>query len=245
MQASFFYLFFNATYTSINKRISNIPTIYHPIFKQLLLIKLTTMRKVWLFCLTLLCSTAFLQAQESDKTLVKTLNPEECPNVQIDIKNKGMEATPWDEGTIRVQLEIKANIPEAVLTQLVKAGRYSIDGGKDADVYIVSAPNLNKAITIGGKDLEEEITIKVQTPGYFALNDAGVLSKNINEETIAARSNNAEEAAAMIKKMKAIKENVNMHVSVTSTSKYKGDVDLSKYKLMIDGKEVTADKIAF
>lgn len=184
-------------------------------------------------------------AQESDKTLVKTMNPLECPNVQIDIKNKGMESEPWDEGTIRVQLEVKANIPEAVLGQLVKAGRYSIDGGKDGETYIVSAPNLEKAITIGGKDLEETITIKVQTPGYFALNDAGMLSKAINEETIAARSNNAKEAAEMIKKMKAIKEDVNMHLKVVSTSKYKGEVDLSKYKLMIDGKEITADQIKF
>lgn len=191
----------------------------------------------------LLSSVSF--AQESDKTLVKTLNPLECPNVQIDIQNKGMESEPWDEGTIRVELEIQANIPEAVLGQLVKAGRYSIDGGKDGETYIVSAPNLNKSITIGGKDLEEVITIKVQTPGYFALNDAGILSKAINEETIAARSNNAKEAAAMIKKMKAIKEDVNMHVNVVSTSKYKGAVDLSKYKLMIDGKEVTADQIKF
>ncbi|WP_264793055.1 hypothetical protein [Aureispira anguillae] len=197
----------------------------------------------FLFAFLLVSSASF--AQESDKTLVKTLNPLECPNVQIDIQNKGMDSEPWDEGTIRVQLEIKANIPNAVLAQLVKAGRYSIDGGKDGETYIVSAPNLSKAISIGGKDLEEEIKIHVQTPGYFALNDAGMLSKEINEETIAARSNNAEEAAAMIKKMKAIKEDLNMEVKVVSTSKYKGEVDLSKYKLVIDGKEITADQIEF
>lgn len=201
--------------------------------------------KVLSFFLAFLLVSSASFAQESDKTLVKTLNPLECPNVQIDIQNKGINSEPWDEGTIRIQLEIKANIPEAVLTQLVKAGRYSIDGGKDGETYIVSAPNLAKSISIGGKDLEEEITIKVQTPGYFALNDAGVLSKEINEETIAARSNNAEEAAAMIKKMKAIKEDLNMEVSVVSTSKYKGEVDLSKYKLVIDGEEITADKIEF
>ncbi|BDS11921.1 hypothetical protein AsAng_0026350 [Aureispira anguillae] len=204
-----------------------------------------TIMKVFSFLFAFLLVSSASFAQESDKTLVKTLNPLECPNVQIDIQNKGMDSEPWDEGTIRVQLEIKANIPNAVLAQLVKAGRYSIDGGKDGETYIVSAPNLSKAISIGGKDLEEEIKIHVQTPGYFALNDAGMLSKEINEETIAARSNNAEEAAAMIKKMKAIKEDLNMEVKVVSTSKYKGEVDLSKYKLVIDGKEITADQIEF
>jgi len=201
--------------------------------------------KVFSFLFALLLTTSTVFAQESDKTLVKTLNPDNCPNVQIDIKNKGIESAPWDEGNIRVELVIKANVPEAILAQLVKAGRYSIGGEKEGETYIVSAPNLAKSITIGGKDLEEEITIIVQTPGYFALNDAGVLSKDIDVETIAARSENAEEAAEMIKKMRAIKEDLNMEIKVISTSKYKGEVDLSKYKMVIDGKEVTADQIEF
>lgn len=194
--------------------------------------------KVFSFLAALFLISSSVFAQESDKTLVKTLNPEECPNVQIDIKNKGMSAEPWDEGTIRVQLEVKANIPSAVLAQLVKAGRYSIDGSKDGETYIVSAPNLEKSITIGGKDLEEEIKITVQTPGYFALND-GVLSKDINVEELAARGE------ADLEKMKRIKEDVNMLINVVSTSKYKGEVDLSKYKLVVDGKEITADQLMF
>jgi hypothetical protein len=201
--------------------------------------------KVFYFLFALLFTTSTVFAQESDKVLVKTLNPDNCPNVQIDIKNKGIESAPWDEGTIRVELEIKANVPDAILAQLVKAGRYSIGGIKDGETYIVSAENLGKTITIGGKDLEEEITIVVKTPGYFALNDAGILSKNIDAETIAARSDNPEEAAKMIKKMQAIQEDLNMEVKIISTSKYKGEVDLSKYKMVIDGKEVTADQIAF
>ncbi len=187
---------------------------------------------------------AFSQVHESNKSLVKTLNPKECPNIKIDIKNKNLNAEIWDEGTIRLQLDVKANVPSAVLSQLVKAGRYSLDGGKDGETYIVIAPNLEKAIRIGGKDLEEIITITVQTPGYFVLND-NMLSKDIDETTIAARSNNAEEAAAMIRKMRAINQNVELHVNVVSTSGYKGEVDLSKYKLVIDGNEITADQVSF
>ena len=187
-----------------------------------------------------------LQAQESEKTLVKTLNPEEAANVHIDIKNKGMESNPWDQGTIRIQLAVEANVPEAILTQLVKAGRYSLDGNKDGEVYIVSAPNLEKAITIGGKDLEEKITVMVQTPGYFALNDNGMLSKDINEEVIAGRTLTDAEAKALIKKMKVIREKVSWDIKVTSTmSKQPDEIDLSTVKITVDGEEMMANDLAF
>lgn len=201
--------------------------------------------KIFSFLLALLMVGTVSFAQESDKTLVKSLNPEECPNVKIDIKNKAINSNPWDEGTIRVELEIKANVPEAILNQLVKAGRYTIEGEKDGETYIVKAGNLGKSITIGGKDLEEEIIIQVKTPGYFAMSDNGVLSKDINEEVIAARSDNPEEAARVLANMKKIKEDVKMHLNVVSTSNYKGEVDLSKFKLVIDGVETTADQIKF
>lgn len=196
------------------------------------------------FCLVFTSTTLSAQIHESNKTLVKTLNPKECPNIKIDIRNQNLSTSIWDEGTIRLQLEVQANVPLAVLQQLVKAGRYSLDGGKDGETFIVIAPNLEKAIRIGGKDLEEVIQIKVQTPGYFVMND-NILSKDIDASTIAARSNNAEEAAAMIRKMKAIKQNVVLETTIRSTSAYKGKVDLSVYTLVIDGKELSADQISF
>jgi len=197
-----------------------------------------------LMALLFVSSLSFAQ-KESDKTLVKSLNPEECPNVKIDIKNEKMAANPWDEGTVRVELDVRANVPEAILVQLVKAGRYSIEGGKDGDTYTVKAPNLNKSIFIGGKALEETISINVKTPGHYAITDEGILSKDINAAVIAARSDNPEEAAKILKEMKKIKEDVNMHLNVVSTSKYNGDIDLSKYKIVVDGVETTADKISF
>ncbi len=201
--------------------------------------------KTFSFLLVLLMVGTFAFAQNSDKTLVKSLNPEECPNVKIDIKNKSLESNPWDEGTIRIELEVKTNVPDAVLAQLVKAGRYTIEGGKDGEVFLVKAPNLEKAIFIGGKALEEEIKIKVKTPGYFALSDDGVLSKDINAAVIAGRAENPEDVARILKNMQKIKEKVNMHLNVVSTSKYKGEVDLSKFKIMVGGVEMTADNIKF
>ena len=130
------------------------------------------------FFLSLLFSYAsmFAQVHDSNKSLIKTLDPKECPNIKIDIRNQNLSTSIWDEGTIRLQLDVQANVPLAVLQQLVKAGRYSLDGGKDGETYIVVAPNLEKSIRIGGKDLEEIIQIKVQTPGYFELYD-NMLSK--------------------------------------------------------------------
>ena len=141
-------------------------------------------------------------------------------------------------------MDVQANVPLAVLQQLVKAGRYSLDGGKDGETYIVVAPNLEKSIRIGGKDLEEIIQIKVQTPGYFELYD-NILSKDIDESTIAARSSSAEEASALFRKMKAIKQNIVLHTTIRSSSSYKEPIDLSSFKLLIDGVEVRADQITF
>ena len=90
----------------------------------------------FVFCLVFTSTTLFAQIHESNKTLVKTLNPKECPNIKIDIRNQNLSTSIWDEGTIRLQLEVQANVPLAVLQQLVKAGRYSLDGGKDGDSMI-------------------------------------------------------------------------------------------------------------
>ncbi|MFK7799628.1 MAG: hypothetical protein AB8E82_19400 [Aureispira sp.] len=202
------------------------------------------MRQLFFLCAFFAMGTS-LWAQDSEKTLVKTLNPDQAPNVHIDVRNESMASEQWDEGTIRVQLEIEANVPEAILAQLVKAGRYSLDGNKDGEIYIVSAPNLDKSITIGGKDLEEKITVKVQTPGYFVLNDQGMLSKDIDETVIAARSNNEAEAAKMLKKLKSIQEDVDIEVMIKSTSRYKKPIDLSKFKIKVDGEEMTVDQLKF
>ncbi|MCH2022577.1 MAG: hypothetical protein MK207_08880 [Saprospiraceae bacterium] len=196
------------------------------------------------FFFFVLTNVLFSQELESNKSLVKTLNPEQCPNIKIDIKNNNLDVDIWDAGTIRLQLDITANIPLAVLDQLIKAGRYSLDGGKDGEVYIVTAPNLYKEILVGGKEIEEAINIKVLTPGYFEL-EGDMLSRDIDETSIAGRSNNAEVVAALIMKMKAITENLTLHVNINSSSNYNGAVDLSKYKLVIDGKEITADQISF
>ncbi|WMX12956.1 MULTISPECIES: hypothetical protein [unclassified Aureispira] len=170
------------------------------------------MKKAMLFlALLLTVSTTFAQ-KESDKTLVKTMDPKGTSSINFDFRNKGIESTPWDEGFIRVELEITANFPEAVLAQLVKAGRYTLSSEIDGETFIIKAKNLDKAVSIGGTDLDDHVRIFIKTPGYYAVSE-GVLQKNFPGgmvEAVVGRSENMKEATKMIKEMRQIKEKVDV-----------------------------------
>lgn len=163
------------------------------------------------FALLLAASTTFAQSK-SDKTLVKTMDPKGTSSINFDFRNKGVESEPWDEGFIRVELEITANFPEAVLGQLVKAGRYTLSSSIDGETFNILASNLDKSVSIGGKDLDDQVRIYIQTPGYYAVSE-GVLQKNFPGgmvEEVVGRATDMKEAAQMIKKMRQIKEKVDV-----------------------------------
>lgn len=160
--------------------------------------------------LFLLVASSSLFAQ-GDKTLVKTMDPKGTSMIDFDFRNLGIEAVPWEEGFIRVELEITANFPEQVLAQLVKAGRYTLTSSIDGNVFRVTAENLDKAVTIGGKDLDDHVRVFIKTPGYYAVSDKGMLQKNFTGEeveTFVERAATKEEAAAVLQKMRQIKEEV-------------------------------------
>ncbi|BDS11922.1 hypothetical protein [Aureispira anguillae] len=168
-------------------------------------------RAMLFFALFLVANTTFAQTK-SDKTLVKTMDPQGTSSINFDFRNKGVEAEPWDEGFIRVELEITANFPEAVLAQLVKAGRYTLSSSVEGETFNIQAENLDKAVSIGGKDLDDQVRIYIQTPGYYAVAD-GVLQKNFPGEMVeevVGRATDMKEAAKMIKKMRQIKEKVDV-----------------------------------
>ncbi|MGH1336016.1 MAG: hypothetical protein ACRBFS_07790 [Aureispira sp.] len=173
------------------------------------------------FVLLLLVATQNLFAQ-GDKTLVKTMDPKGTSMIAFDFRNLGVEAVPWDEGFIRVELEITANFPEQVLAQLVKAGRYTLTPSIDGNVFNVQAKNLDKAVTIGGKDLDDQVRVFIKTPGYYAVSDDGMLQKNFTGEQVemfVERSANKEEAATTIQKLRQIKDEVYIQYRFV----YKGD----------------------
>ena len=156
------------------------------------------MKKLTL-ALAFFLSANFLMAQESTN-LVQTLNPQEAKGVKLDIqttdgKNNAAvyeKSKDWDEGAgaIRLNIVIEANVPTAIVQQLVKAGRYKIQGNLKGDLFVIEAPNLQKTITIRGTDLVEKIKIKAEAPTYFKMAS--------NKEGIAFLGADMKEVVAMV-----------------------------------------------
>jgi len=170
------------------------------------------MKKVMLFFALLLAANTTFAQQKSDKTLVKTMDPKGTSSVNFDFRNKGMEFATWDEAFIRVELEVTANFPEAVLGQLVKAGRYTLSSEIDGESFRIKAVNLDKAVSIGGIDLDDQVRIFIKGPAYYAVSD-DVLQKSFSGDDVAnvmARSATKEEAAKIIQKMRKIGEKVDV-----------------------------------
>ncbi|MBL4648862.1 MAG: hypothetical protein JKY03_03955 [Aureispira sp.] len=165
-----------------------------------------------LFLALLLTASATFAQKQSDKTLVKTMDPKGTSSVNFDFRNKGVEFASWDEAFIRVELEVTANFPEAVLGQLVKAGRYTLSSEIDGDNFTIKAKNLEKSVSIGGTDLDDHIRIFIKGPAYYAVSD-DVLQKSFSGEIIeeiVGRSITMEEATKLIKSMRKIQETVNI-----------------------------------
>jgi hypothetical protein len=171
------------------------------------------MKKAMLFLALLLTASATFAQKKSDKTLVKTMDPKGTSSINFDFRNKGVESAPWDEGFIRVELEVTANFPEAVLGQLVKAGRYTLSSEIEGESFTIKAKNLEKSVSIGGTDLDDQVRIFIKTPGYYAVAD-GTLQKifpgGMIEEEVVGRSTTMAEAAKLIKEMRQIKERVDI-----------------------------------
>ncbi len=126
------------------------------------------MKNLTLLSLFLLI-TGLLSAQNDSKTLVKTIDPIGASEVLFDFKYSKLESKTWNNNTVRLQLEVRSNMPEPILNQLVKSGRYTLEGSKNGSTYTLKAPNLAKQVTIGGKALQEEIILHVEMPESMKL----------------------------------------------------------------------------
>ena len=183
---------------------------------------------------TLLFALIITTTLNAQIKVVKTLNPQKCPNVNIKVPNHLIEQEAWDEGGVRIEITVEVDLPDAVLQELVKAGRYELLGKKVADAYILSAPNMDIPISVAEKAIEEVVSIKVTTPKYITMNAAGVLYKDIDEDAIRGgyRSDTREEIEAVIKQMKEIREDLNVEIYVVSTAANQM-VDLTSFSLTV------------
>lgn len=187
--------------------------------------------------------TTTLSAQTK---LVKTLNPQKCPNVNIKVPNDLIEHEAWDEGGIRIDITIKVNLPDAVLKELLKAGRYKLSGKKVEEDYLIAVPNMDIPISVKGQAIKELATIKVTTPDYIVMNTEGTLYKDVDEDATcgAFRSYTREEIEAVLKRMREIREDLNVHISVVSTLKDQV-VDLTDFSLTVGRNTVKIGEVDF
>lgn len=118
-----------------------------------------------LFALLLIATFTFAQ------TTVKTFDPAGAALIKLDFKNKKVEDKKWDNETVRLQMEIHTNMPESVMKQLVRAGRYNLEGKRVGDEFVITAPNLEKNVTVGGVTLDDQIIVHVERPVWMAMSD--------------------------------------------------------------------------
>lgn len=172
---------------------------------------------------------------QDNKTLVKTFDTKESTSVKFNFKNKEVKTEDWPGGTgIRIELEISANMPTQIMDELVKAGRYTLDGSADGEAFVVKAPNLEKTVTIKGTDLQEEIIVRVKTADKYYV-QSNVLEKAINDSWVARDGSDA----AKVKEMKKFKSDIEVNVVVKSTlAKQPAKMDLKRGDILIGGEPI-------
>jgi hypothetical protein len=139
--------------------------------------------------------SAFAQ-KESDKTLVKTLDPTGATSIAYLFKNGGIIAVATPNINMRVELEIHANMDETTLQKLIAAGRYTLEGKMEDGAFNIYAPNLEKRVTVSGTDLEEKIIINVKMPpNYLFDKEKGTIVRDVTD--FVQRGESAEKIANM------------------------------------------------
>lgn len=136
-------------------------------------------------------------AQDTETAITKSFNPDGSTSIVFEFRHSDIKSNPNKDGSdiITVEMAIKANVSETTLNQLAKAGRYKLEGKKTDDgQYVIIAPNLDKAVTIGGQDLIDEVVVLVRMPGgAYAVNGKELTS------TLAARDENGNKVKLGIK----------------------------------------------
>lgn len=205
-------------------------------FNQLFISKLSfqpimmkTLASVFFACFL----SGALLAQDN-KTLVKTFDTSNSTAVKFDFKSKEIKTETWSGAGIRIELEITANMPTQIMDELVKAGRYSLQGTAEGDMFVVSAPNLGKSVTIKGTDLDEQITVRVKTADRYYV-QSNVLEKAINDSWVARDGSEA----AKLKEMKKFGQNIEVDVIVKSTlAKQPAKMQLKRGDILIGGEPI-------
>ena len=111
-----------------------------------------------------LVATTIAVAQPAQRTLIKTMAlPGDVTQIVIDVKGD-IQVVHWEEKTMRLVTEIQADVPDHILKALTVAGRYNYELIPNAPEAVLTAPNQDRRVLIGGQDLEEEWKVLIFIP---------------------------------------------------------------------------------
>lgn len=129
----------------------------------------------------LLLATTSLTGQQVEKTLVKSFNLNGLQTVSLNVEAP-VEVTDWDQPFLRVQMHIELDRgTEALLKSLVRAGRYNLSGKDQEGIYNITAPNLEREVTISGQPLNDRVSFVIMKPKNVVLNTSE--AEKTEEET--------------------------------------------------------------
>jgi hypothetical protein len=189
------------------------------------------MKAIQFFLIT--CSVLFslgLQAQDQ-KTLVRTLDPANCNSIVLDF-GFPVNGEEWDQNTMRVLLEVKLlNGSEQVLSQLVKVGRYTVEGRIEEGRFIVYAPSILKEVTFKGVKMEEEFKASIFVPSNSEVT-------KMNGEKVQVESILAKKLAAQGLAQKGEPVFQPFEVSIQFSAALPDEADFTPADILIDGQPI-------
>ena len=157
---------------------------------------------------------------QGEKTLVKTLDPKNADFVVFNLPTNTTfrQPTKWDNNTLRIELEVHANMTEDVMEQLIKASRYTFDGAFIDGVFTITAPNLEKKVTIKQVDLVEKIYVNVTAPHNYTLDPATKkFSRDVSDFISSRGITSGSITSADLLKIRQFSQPIEVHVRFVST----------------------------
>ena len=115
------------------------------------------------FILVLMFSlVSFYTYSQSNKTLIKSFtNTNEKILIDVECEKK---IEYWESNFVRIELNISTSFSEQLLSSLVKTARYDFNYINQNDETIITLPNINKEIIVGGKKITERINMVIWLP---------------------------------------------------------------------------------
>ena len=118
---------------------------------------------------------------QTEKTLVQSFNLMGKSTLVLDLKGGDVEVQHWNNTTGRVQIKVElVEGSTSTLKSLATAGRYKLATNVTKDEIEISAPALEREISIRGKKLQEKISYIIFAPEDITVKMADETSTSID-----------------------------------------------------------------